>query len=68
MEIVRIDVNGRSAQDALRRATEANPDQAVVVYVSDNKIIVDAGGNDDRLWRMGALSAALIEEWTFDSK
>jgi hypothetical protein len=65
--ITRIDAHGRSAHQTLMDAVNDNPDQAMVLWVKDGVVKVSAGGNDDRLWRMGALSAALIEEWTHDS-
>lgn len=66
-KITRIDPNGQSAQEMLNRALEDNPDQALVVWVKGGAIFVSAGGNNDRLWRMGALAAAIVEEWTHDS-
>lgn len=66
-QVERIDKQGRSAEQLLRDVLAESPDQVMLVYVKDGQIFVGGSGVQDRIWRMGALAAALVEEWTFDS-
>ncbi len=65
-KVTRIDPNGRSAERVLRAALDAVPDQVMICYEKDDRIYTSANSGKDRLWRIGALAAALIEEWVAD--
>lgn len=65
-KINRIDPEGRSAQALLEDVLASNPDQVMVVWTKADQAWVAGSNGKDRFWRMGALAAAMVEEWTFD--